>query len=59
MAQDHPTMYLPSSEPRDGFPDAVEIGLDGADALLVAIFKRGEFAMKRYIGLEKLLKAEV
>ena len=52
-------MYLPSSEPRDGFSDAVKVALDRANTLLVAIFKRWEFAVKRYIGLEKLLKAEV
>ncbi len=34
VAQDHPSMYLPSSEPRDGFSDAVEIALDRADASL-------------------------
>jgi len=59
VAQDHPSMYLPSSEPRDGFSDAVEIALDRADALFVAIFKREEFAVKSYIGFEKFLKAEV
>src|SRR5258708_2697572 len=59
VAQDHPSMYLPSSEPRDGFSDALEIGFDRADPLLVAIFKYGEFAVKSYIGFEKLLKAEV
>ena len=59
MAEDHPSMYLPSSEPRDGFPDAVEIALDRADAFLVAIFKRRKFAVKRCIGLEELLEAEV
>src|SRR3979411_2231890 len=59
MAEDHPSMYLPSSEPRDGFSDALKIGFDRADPLLVAIFKCGEFAAKRYIGFEKLLKAEV
>jgi hypothetical protein len=59
MAEDHPSMYLPSSEPRDGFSDALEISFDRADPLLVAIFKYGEFAVKSYIGFEKLLKAEV
>lgn len=59
MAQNHPSTYLPSSESRDGFSDAVEIGLDRADTFLVAIFKRGEFAVERYIGLEELLEAEV
>ncbi|GCC48958.1 hypothetical protein chiPu_0033311 [Chiloscyllium punctatum] len=59
MAEDHPSMYLPSSEPRDGFPDAVEIGLDRADTVLVAVFKRRQLAVKSDIGLEELLEAEV
>jgi len=28
MAEDHPSMYLPSSEPRDRFSDAVKVALD-------------------------------
>ena len=37
----------------------VEIGLDRADTVLVAVFKRRQLAVKSDIGLEELLEAEV